>query len=93
MGDGPPAQPDEERRSIARRRRELGVQMAALGLEFSGSVIGGLLLGHALDGWLGTEPWLFLLGTFGGLATAVTRLIQLTRRFQRLAAERERRDG
>jgi len=58
--------------------------MTALGLEFSGSVIGGLVLGYYLDDWLGTKPWLMLVGTFGGLATAVVRLLALTRRFQRM---------
>ena len=65
-------------------RRQLGVQMAALGLEFSGAVIGGLVLGHYLDEWLGTEPWLLLVGTFGGLGTAVVRIVALTKRFQKI---------
>jgi len=71
-------------KSNARERRQLAVQMTALGLEFSGSVIGGLVLGYYLDDWLGTKPWLMLVGTFGGLATAVVRLLALTRRFQRM---------
>jgi ATP synthase protein I len=69
-------------------RRQLGVQMAALGLEFSGAVIGGLVLGHYLDAWLGTKPWLLLVGTFGGLATAVVRIIALTKRFQKIRDDR-----
>jgi ATP synthase protein I len=79
--------------SVARRRRELGVQMAALGLEFSGSVIGGLILGYYLDKWFNSAPWLLLLGTFGGMAAAVARLIQLTRRFDQIRAENEPPDG
>ncbi|MEW6269081.1 MAG: AtpZ/AtpI family protein [Thermodesulfobacteriota bacterium] len=73
-----------------KRRRHLAVQMTALGLEFSGAVIGGLIVGHYLDQWLGTEPWLMLIGTFGGLATAVVRLVTLTKRFQKIRDEQSR---
>lgn len=62
--------------------------MAALGLEFSSAVLGGLILGYYLDEWLGTKPWLMLLGTFGGLGTAVARMVVLTRRFQKIRDER-----
>lgn len=55
--------------------------MTAMGLEFSSSVIGGLALGYYLDRWLGTHPWLFLVGTFGGLGAAVLRMIQLLRKY------------
>jgi len=72
-----------------RRRRETAVQMAALGLEFSGSVIGGLALGYYLDDWLGTAPWLLVLLTFGGMAGAIARIVALTRRFDRQRRERE----
>ncbi|HEY8516964.1 MAG TPA: AtpZ/AtpI family protein [Candidatus Binatia bacterium] len=74
-----------------KRRRQLAVQMTALGLEFSGAVIGGLAVGYYLDEWLGTEPWFMLLGTFGGLATAVVRLVTLTKRFQQIRDEQQQR--
>lgn len=83
MTDGPGKKPDDE-------RRQLTIQMAALGLEFSGAVIGGLILGYYLDEWLGTKPWLVLVGTFAGLGTAVVRMIALTRRFQQIRDERHR---
>ena len=79
-------EPDDKQPG-ARARRQLAVQMTALGLEFSGSVIGGLILGYYLDKWLGTEPWLLLVGTFGGLGAAVIRLVALTKRFDRLRDE------
>ncbi|HZR84847.1 MAG TPA: AtpZ/AtpI family protein [Candidatus Binatia bacterium] len=85
-GDAPP--PDD-RDAAERRRREVAIQMTALGLEFSGSVIGGLALGYYLDRWLGTGPWLLVVLTFGGMATAFARIIALTRRFDRLRRERE----
>lgn len=83
MSDSPDRKSKEE-------RRQLAVQMAALGLEFSSAVIGGLILGYYLDEWLGTEPWLMLLGTFGGLGTAVARMIALTRRFEKIRNDRRR---
>jgi F0F1-type ATP synthase assembly protein I len=68
----------------ATERRQLTIQMTALGLEFSGSVLGGLIGGYYLDEWLGTKPWLLLIGVFGGLVTAVARLLVLTKRFQQI---------
>ena len=75
--------------SATKRRRELAVQMTAMGLEFSGSVLGGLALGFYLDDWLGTAPWLLMVFTFGGMLAAVTRLLVLTRRFQRIRSDRD----
>ena len=69
--------------------RVRGVQLSALGLEFAGSVLGGLVLGYYLDRWLGTAPWLMLVGTLGGMVTAVARIILLTNQFER---QRKARD-
>ncbi len=82
--------PQGKQPTPAQRRRELAIQMTALGLEFSGSVLGGLGLGYYLDQWLGTEPWLLILATFGGMGAAVSRLIVLTKRFQRIRGDGER---
>jgi ATP synthase protein I len=81
---------DSSNRASKEERRQLAVQMAALGLEFSSAVIGGLILGYYIDEWLGTKPWLMLLGTFGGLGTAVARMIALTRRFDKMRNDRRR---
>ncbi|MCS6927243.1 MAG: AtpZ/AtpI family protein [Candidatus Binatia bacterium] len=58
----------------------------ALGFEFAGAVIAGILLGRYLDEWLGTTPWAMLLGAIGGLSGAIYRLVlvlqQLSRRGQ-----------
>jgi ATP synthase protein I len=72
-----------------KRRRELAVQMTALGLEFSASVIGGLALGYYLDRWLGTDPWLLIVFTFGGMAGAMTRIVVLSRRFERMRRDEQ----
>lgn len=48
---------------------------AALGFEFAGAALGGILLGSYLDKFFGTSPWGTLLGALGGLVGAVYRLI------------------
>lgn len=70
-------------------KKHIGIQMTALGLEFGASAIGGMLVGWWLDGVFGTEPWLFLIGTFGGLGTSFVRIIQLSRQFERARREEE----
>jgi F0F1-type ATP synthase assembly protein I len=58
----------------------------ALGFEFAGAVLAGILVGRYADSSLGTEPWLMILGAVGGMAGAVYRLVivlqQLSRRGQ-----------
>lgn len=80
---------DTDPSSAAKRRRELAVQMTALGLEFSASVIGGLVLGYYLDRWLGTGPWLLVVFTFGGMGGALARIVALSRRFERMRREEQ----
>lgn len=44
-----------------------------LGIEIMISMVFFVLLGHYADGWLGTAPWLLIVGAFLGLvATGVT---------------------
>jgi ATP synthase protein I len=69
-------------------RRRASIQLSAVGLEFASTVIGGLILGYYLDEWLGTEPWLFLVGTFGGLGAAVLRMMVLLKKFSAATADR-----
>ena len=54
---------------------------AAFGLEFPGTIIGGLALGYAADYYLGTSPWFAVAATFTAFVAAVARLIQWVRRF------------
>jgi F0F1-type ATP synthase assembly protein I len=84
------AQPKEGKpRDPRLTRRAVRVQMAGVGLEFAASVLGGLALGYAVDDWLGTEPAFLLLGVFGGLIGSVSRLVMLSRRFERLRRAEE----
>lgn len=49
-----------------------GVELAAVGVQFTLVLLGCLFLGRWLDGRLGTEPWLLMAGVFVGfgLSTA-----------------------
>jgi len=49
-------------------------------------VLAGILLGHYADGYLGTEPWLLILGAIGGLAGAIARLLAA---LQQISRERQ----
>lgn len=40
-------------------------------------IVGGIVLGYFLDNWLGTKPWLILLGTFLGTAGAFLALYRI----------------
>lgn len=40
-------------------------------------IIGGILLGYWLDQWLGTKPWLLLLGTCVGTVGAFLALYRI----------------
>ncbi len=55
----------------------------ALGFEFAGAVLGGILIGRYADSSLGTEPWLMVLGAVGGMAGAVYRLVFVLQRLSR----------
>jgi F0F1-type ATP synthase assembly protein I len=48
---------------------------AALGFEFAGIVVAGVLVGYYIDTHLGTAPLFTLLLTVGGMGGAVYRLL------------------
>lgn len=45
--------------------------ISAVGFAFVLSVVMGAAAGYALDRWLGTTPWFFLLGFFVGVAAGM----------------------
>jgi ATP synthase protein I len=53
--------------------RELG-KYSALGLELAISVVLGLAVGHYLDKWLGTGPWMTVIWLGIGFAAGVRSL-------------------
>jgi len=63
--------------------------MATVGLEIALSVLFGFVGGHWLDERFGLSPWLTLLGSFLGLATAARFLYRAAQRNQRAM----KRDG
>jgi F0F1-type ATP synthase assembly protein I len=63
-----------------------------VGLEFALSILFGLWLGHKGDQWLGSDPWLTLIGTGFGTAAGVRAIWRALQRANREADEAERRD-
>ena len=47
----------------------------ALGAEFAGIVVAGVVAGYYLDGYFGTAPLFTLLLTLGGMGGALYRLL------------------
>lgn len=45
-----------------------GLQFVSLGFEMALPVVLLMYVGYRLDAWLGSEPWLFLVGAFLGIA-------------------------
>ena len=57
-----------------------GMRMAA---ELVSAIIVGGLIGYALDWWLGTKPWLFLLFFVLGFAAGVLNVLRAYERMQK----------
>lgn len=52
----------------------------ALGFEFSGSVVGGMIVGYWIDGYVGTSPLFLVVFAVLALSGAVYRLLWVLRR-------------
>ncbi len=55
------------------------LRFSTVGLEMGFSVLIGLFAGQYLDSWLGTEPWLLLVGLLMGAVAGFRRLYSLLR--------------
>lgn len=53
--------------------------LASIGTEMVASVVLGLIVGLALDAWLGTRPWLLMVGLGVGIGAAFKPVISLLR--------------
>jgi ATP synthase protein I len=53
--------------------------LSSVGFAFVLAIVLGFWLGHVLDGWLGTSPWLSLLFFFFGLAAGVLNVFRIVR--------------
>ena len=51
-------------------------RFSAIGLEFSSPIIAGSIMGHYLDLYFRTDPWLTLLLFLGGVFVGFYRLIR-----------------
>lgn len=63
------------------------LMFSSMGLELGLSVIIGLLLGSALDRFLGTEPWLLIVFTISGILAGYRSVFRLLKRLQRESSE------
>jgi ATP synthase protein I len=54
--------------------------LSTVGLAFVLAVVIGAWVGRVLDSWLGTSPWLFLLGFFLGLAAGILNVYRTVSR-------------
>jgi ATP synthase protein I len=68
---------DEPRETDRRWLRPLGV-LSGVGLTLVVATVLGLWGGYVLDGWLGTTPWLTLLGLLFGIAAGFVNLFRAT---------------
>ena len=52
------------------------------GGSFFGSIISGTLLGYLADRWLGTDPWLVIIGIVLGSYSGFMRMWQLSKQME-----------
>ena len=52
------------------------------GGSFFGSIISGTLLGYLADRWLGTDPWLVIIGIVVGSYSGFMRMWQLSKEIE-----------
>ncbi|MBN1212089.1 MAG: AtpZ/AtpI family protein [candidate division Zixibacteria bacterium] len=52
----------------------------------------GFLFGFLADGWLGTEPYLTILGIFLGFGAAARETYQIIKKFQALEEKKDKDD-
>ena len=80
-----PAEPRPDRRGV----RQLGV-LSGVGLTLVISTVLGLWGGYVLDRWLGSAPWLMLVGLFLGIASGFVNLFRAAGIFGREGRQEER---
>ncbi len=61
--------------STAKTIRTIGA-LSAVGFAFVLAIVLGFWMGHTLDGWLGTSPWLSLVFFFLGLAAGMLNVFR-----------------
>jgi ATP synthase protein I len=61
----------------------LAGELTAIAFEFTGAIAGGVLAGTLADRWLGTEPWLLVLGAVAGSCVGFYEMLRMVRLFQK----------
>ena len=69
--------------------RQVGV-LSGVGLTLVISTVLGLWGGYVLDGWLGTKPWLMLVGLLLGIASGFVNLFRAAGLFGREGRQADR---
>ena len=64
---------------ISRENIRLIGQLSTVGLSFVFALVIGFWAGRLLDGWLGTNPWLSLLGFCFGVAAGIVNVYRVMR--------------
>lgn len=54
--------------------------LSTVGLSFVIAIVMGAWLGRLVDGWLGTQPWFFIVFFFAGLAAGVLNVFRIVSR-------------
>ena len=80
----------DERGDKGGRQPLVGGAALQVGIELVAGVIGGALLGYALDRWLGTWPVLFLVLFFMGAAAGMLNAYRYLRRISEAPEDRTR---
>jgi ATP synthase protein I len=63
---------------LAAERKGYGLAVR-LAIELASTLAVGVLLGWAMDDWLGTRPWLLVVGFFLGAAAGALNVYRVTR--------------
>lgn len=76
----PEPTPDADRARRIRTIKAIGA-LSTVGISFVLAIVLGVAAGYYLDRWLGTSPWLFLLGFLLGLVAGVLNVVRTSRKF------------
>jgi ATP synthase protein I len=58
------------------------------GGSFFGSIMAGTLLGYLADRWLGTDPWLVVVGVLLGTVSGFMKVWRYSERIEEMARDR-----